>query len=250
MSTTYDKKNAYQFAQEGGNILLFNIDKLEDDCPMLIIDETMADHLHESEVLFLPGTITIVNNKNNVSASYKMNQKVVNQYIAAQVSPPKYNNQKGGAETILLRELEEQSLMGNKWLIFYRSIHGRHPEILTKVKVPKNVKKLDHFFRYTYRNLVEQYDIMMNLMPEVQDIQQWVAKQGKKMDIEEKRELWKKMESYQTYIAIYNPMTNQVETLTYGFPEVIMLELGFDMGQLGKLKELILDECQFLKQTN
>ena len=251
MSTTYDKKVAKSFAHDDGNVLCFRVKDLPDDAPMIVINEEISDYLHEDEVLLLPGSIRIKafdKSKNILLALYTMNQSMVDQYLNAKTPIPTWVEQKGGAESKLIKELQEQQRMGGKWLFFYRCILGRQPEILGQLRVPTGETKIRKFFRYNYRGFISKYESIMNLMTEVQDIKEFIKAHKESLSKEEKMILWKKMWSYNTYVAVYNPVTEEVESLYYGYPDVIVSELGGDVTYPTELlRSMIWEHCSWLR---
>ena len=248
MSTSYDKTTAKKFAQDSGRIIIFPVELLPDDVPFVIINNTIADYLLEDEVLFLPGTIWTNRIKNNIVGKYKMNEPVINQYLSTKLPESKWVKlQQGGYYNG--KTIDDLLSMGGKWLIFHRTIEGREPEILSNVEVPANKKKLIKFFKYDLKSIQDNYEHIMDLMTEVQDIMKILNDKNQQLTELKESELIRKMFSYTTYIAVYNPNTNTVETLYYDICPSLMKELSIDEIWTSKLIQMILNNCSFLDKT-
>lgn len=144
MSTTLDYSVAKKFAgnTQGGNILEFSISKLPENTAFVLINEDVADHLHEREILLLPGNITI-NKKSpssgNIKANYTMNPLIVNIYHEL-ITPHSAGGLDGGGD--LLSELAKPKMlkltdMRGVYVVWYRAILGRPVEVLNNRQLPK-----------------------------------------------------------------------------------------------------------------
>ncbi len=136
MSTTCDHAVSQRFAESNGNIIKFEVKHLSHHVPYVIIDETIADYLFESEYLFLPGTINI--NKQNM-ATYVPNLEIIKYY---------QNTKQGGSNDEEEPELNIPEIaLSNKYIIWYRAITNRPVEIINRMKIPSKYKDVVLFFR-------------------------------------------------------------------------------------------------------
>ena len=140
-------------------------------------------------------------------------------------------------------------LLAGKWHVFHRQIHGRDPEIVGKLPIPTIQKELITFFMHDLGRLEDKYEYIMDLMPEVQDITKILADPTKHLTKSQITDLTHQLCSYTTYIAVYDPLTNQIDTLYYDIPISYLKEMSIDATQMKSIHSLILDNCSFLDLT-
>ncbi len=126
-----------------------------------------------------------------------------------------------------------------KIIIFYRAIYDKDidileildiPKLVKQLKVPKLVKQLEVpklvkqlevpkdssntdmiiFFKVTANNIEFKYNKIANLIPDVIDL-------NKTNSIENTI----KLRTYDTKLAIYNPITHRIDALEYGYVHYI-----------------------------
>jgi hypothetical protein len=104
-----------------------------------------------------------------------------------------------------------------KIIIFYRAIHDKDIDILEILDIPKLVKQLEVpkdssntdmiiFFKVMANNIEFKYNKIANLIPDVVEL-------NKTNSIENIN----KLRTYDTKLAIYNPITHRIDALEYGY---------------------------------
>ena len=95
-----------------------------------------------------------------------------------------------------------------KIIIFYRAIHDKDIDILEILDIPKDSSNTDMiiFFKVTANNIEFKYNKIANLIPYVIDL-------NKTNSIENMI----KLRTYNTKLAIYNPITHEIDALEYGY---------------------------------
>jgi hypothetical protein len=142
--------------------------------------------------------------------------------------------------------------LAGKVFVFHRAIDGRKPEVLGVFPIPKNKKKMIDYYKYTFSALQDRFNNLTDLMPEVQDIMATLSDKSKNLARNERIRLLRREESYEPYIALYNPKTNKIESMYYDMPSEVIRELvGTDTNlRLEQLEELILGRCWLYKETD
>jgi len=210
ISTTEDKTVAERF---GPKILIFKTKDLPDSVPYVTIDDSIADYLFESEILFLPGTISF---DSNLKATYKPMQNILEMC-----------EQFGGGDLNL--EIPDIDLRG-KMVVWYRVVQGRKPDIIDTYVLPKTHKGVEMHFRTKVLPRDSYLQDLKSFIPEYVDLQNTKNKTDKEIE---------KLQSYMVHMAIYDPTKRVVDTLHYGvFPEVVP-EI-FDITQSEQVKQAIL----------
>ena len=236
MATSTDIDIANNFAGDSGNILRFRVSHLPSGVPFVWIDNTIADHLHEKEVLFLPGKITThgLNSSGEIKASYEMNPIIKDMYMSIVASEGKQSGGTGRSEKIPIKP--HQIDLRGKYVIWYRAIKDRKVEILKKMRIPKvHVQK---FFTEIVLPLDDTFERKTDFIPEFQDLKQ---KDDERTDDED--ELYA---SYIVHMAIYDPIEKCVDTLHYGVFDEMFGEVFGDGRRDEEIKKAIIDKCSWL----
>ena len=264
MSTSWKFKIAEGFAKSEGNILIFFLINLPDNLPFVIIDSNIAEELNESEIVFLPyGKIKtkliqdekIIKNLNSKLKKYN-DIKYYNSFFSCNLNKIKYymdNKFSGGNKNKekyidfysyiyeLLEPFENdipKYTLNNKLFIFYRAIINRPVEIFTQLLSPKDDLKLHDFLKFTLDKQENYYNIITNMIPEVQDIHKIKSNltglEFKKMN--------QQLNSYNFYIAVYDPEKKEILDLRYGMFNFMNEECGITCDRDNEIKQVIIDE--------
>ena len=176
MSTTLSKTVANKFSEKNGNIIRFKTKDLPENTKYLIIKGS------EKEILFLPGSIEIVNNKNNRICKYKMNEELVNKYKLLKKIVGGFEDQ--------IPDID----LSDKLVVWHRAIKNRPVEIIGQTFLVKNQERVITQMKAVLRS-DDRFHRVTNLMPEYQDT---------------------KDKTYNIHMAIFDYKNNKVLTLYYG----------------------------------
>jgi hypothetical protein len=238
LSTTWKLKVAEQFAQTGGTICIYPVEHLPDDIPFVVIDKNLGEYFREEEILFLPGTFHSVSRDDLISKfkNFTLIPRYINltKYVPNRTLIEKYREAKpiqiGGRQTSkltskyidfysYLSQLFEPfidtlsvSPSNGKYIIFYRAVIGRPVEIIHFY----NIDKTESFFTEQVKFYDDIYDNITSLMPEVQDIRKILRDNNSTISLEDKLKYRDKLASYNISLALYNPVTREVEDFNYG----------------------------------
>jgi hypothetical protein len=196
ISTSFSKEITTKFASNG-TIITFDVSDLPTNVPFILINHKVADYLDEEEVVFLPGKINI--NKSGLKARWKPKLNLIEKCKAKEM-------QGGRVDKI---KVPKHDLRG-RIVVFWRCIEGRYPEILGQFRLQNTHDGVYLDFEKVVYPRWDHLNGVKNFIPEYIDLD----KIKNKSDVE-KSKWW----SYTVYMAIFNPKTKQVETLTYGIPE-------------------------------
>jgi len=238
IATSWAKTIALDFAKDNGVVLKFNVDDLPDDTPYVIIDQSLADHLVEKEVLLMPGKLTIVKGSHkHFIVTYKPSKIFISMF--------KNPLMMGGTDSPLANEVIPNIDLRRKYAVFYRAIEGRPVEVLASFRLPKTNKEVIPFFKKVIHPQEAYYDRILNLIPEYQDMV--VRNKSNDTTDEERRALRKKLASYWPHIAIYNASVREVEHITYTEYDCLIDELDFDRSRTKEIKDRIAYAMRFCK---
>jgi hypothetical protein len=201
MSTSYKKHVAKSFANKG-KILSFDIKKLPKDTKFAVIDQEIEDYLMEYEVLFLPGTIRILNVSEFVECSYVMNSELVS----------KYSGLSGGGELEDIPEIDPSE----KLVVWYRAIPKKPVQIIAQIFVPK--KNALVFFKQNVLPMDDQIQRYIELIPD-----------------------YNKTNSYNIYMAIYDYKKKHIDTLHYGLFDSFFTNM-FDQTRIKEVESTITEK--------
>jgi hypothetical protein len=94
------------------------VDNIKPTTPVILIDDNIADHLQEDEVLLLPGKMTIKRKNDKYIAKYKMNEILVD-HIKSKVASGGGKASKADKALLNMLSIPKLSLRG-KAGVFYR----------------------------------------------------------------------------------------------------------------------------------
>lgn len=210
-ATSMSKEVAIRFATAStmsGTLLRFKTSTLPQHVPFIIIDEGIEPVFQEKEVLLLPGTFTY---SKQISERELLTTYVPNVVFVQSVlnkSPPKIKTVRGGMNSEVID-------LQNKLIIMYRCIQKRAPDVLGVIYGPTQTSEVGKCMRQM-KDALAYYDQVMNLIPEVQDIQQFMRE-----CVKPNRTSAKKSSLYLSYFAhfaIYDPVTKTVLTTNAFLP--------------------------------
>jgi hypothetical protein len=272
MSTSWDFNVAEGFAEDKGSILIFRTKDLPEDIPMVVIDERICDYLNESEILFLPycDINTILQKSKNLDKHLK-ETKTINYHlgkISYNLSEiKKYINidkMKGGNGNIkkkhvpferffydllkpVAHELPKYTLT-NKTVFFYRAIKDRPVQILKNYECLEETEEgLYRFSKFRLESDVHYYNNITNFIPEVQDLKEYLET-NRDFNDPVRKQARDKLDSYNVYVAIYNPILNKIDDLYYGFFKFMYKECGIDSSRDKEIETAIYDKIQEMKE--
>ena len=212
ISTTEDLSIAQRF---GDKIISFKTSKLPTSVPYVIIDDSIAEYLFESEILFLPGKIDVC----------------IKSYKATYTPKPNLNEmceQYGGGPDIADLEIPKLDLRG-KIVVWYRVVYGRTPEVIDFQNLPNTHKGVELLFR----NKVFPRDTLL------QDMRTYIPEYVDLRDLQNKTDTQcLQLQSYMVHMAIYDPTKNEIDTINYGVFDEVFPEI-FDVSQASNVRKTI-----------
>jgi hypothetical protein len=227
MSTTFDLSVATRFSGASGNMVTFFVKDLPPDTPFVIIDDTIEEYLNEQEVLFLPGTITTQKTSQRIKATYTMH--------------PMFNIIKdltvGGGPLQL--DVPKIDLKG-KYIVWWRAIINRQPEVVGRMEMPKDPKAVQSFFMNEVLPYDDKFQVKNNFIPQYKDLKEKCFKSGL---TEEEMDLYS---SYEVYMALYDAKTKSIPTINYGIFDAMFSEELFDISRRKEVEEVILQDSKHL----
>jgi hypothetical protein len=211
ISTSMSKHVAESFAKKNGSILTFKTSHLPSDVPFILIDEKISGRLHEQEILMLPGHINVKKKNDNIKATYEMNKLFLD--IVS-----KSDKVSGGGDRE--EEYSKNIKLAGKYVVWWRAIKGRDPEIINWMKLPKKKTEVLDFYNEYVIPYDDTFIVKNNFIPEFMDMKKTIFdKADKKQEItKDELELYS---SYMVHMAIYDLKKKHVDTLHYGmFPSM------------------------------
>lgn len=216
ISTTEDLSVAQRFASNGV-VLTFKTSKLPSNVPYVIIDDNIADYLFESEILFLPGIITV---SKDLKATYSPLPNI--KEMCDQIGG-------GGGEDITNLEIPKMDLRG-KIVVWYRVVQGRDPDIMDILTLPKTHKGVEIIFRTKVFPHDAYLQDIRSFIPEYVDLRDKNGKNQFESD---------KVHSYMVHMAIYDPLNKSIDTINYGVFDQVFSEI-FDISRKNSVINTIL----------
>jgi hypothetical protein len=218
------KDVATRFAGKNGTILKFKTSKLPEDVPFVLIDEHLSEYLAEKEVLMLPGMVHIEKKGDNTKATYKMNQ------LFYDLNNRPSTSIDGGGDIDKLYDLsldDEASTsikLAGKYIVWWRAIIGRQPEVINWMRLPKKKKEVFSFFKEYVVPYDESFEVKTNFIPEYADLKKAIfEKDEKRLKITQAE--YELYSSYMVHMAVYDAKKRKVETLHYGMFSEMFSEL-------------------------
>lgn len=211
MSTSRSFNIAKKFAGDSGKIIHLKTKDLPDDVPFVRIDESLADYLHEQEILLLPGTLelTIVNKE--IRGIYNVRRDIMETM----------KTQQGGKtsntmDTFLMSAHTDMNDLKGRIIIWWKHDRKGNAESLNFTKLPN--KNIHDYWKRVVLDIDDYLSSVIQYMSEKTMI----------------------------YMAILNPKTLEIETLHYGMPRSIFIE-HVDVDKYEKrLIESIIEENKWL----
>lgn len=235
MSTSLDAKVASDFAGTTGKVMSFNTSKLPRDTPFVLIDDTIADHLHEKEVLFLPGTISVrTNTSGQFKAEYTMEPIILDIWRDIQST----RNGGGSLEaTLRLHDFGENIDIRGKYVVWWRAITGRPVEIINYMALPRTKADVETYFRDVVTSFDEELVHKTDFIPAYADLKEKGANRTSHED--------DVFASYRVHMAIYDPKQKTVLTHHYGMMSDIYAEFH-DVSRNDEITAAIIEDCAWL----
>lgn len=218
IATSTSKHVAENFARKDESfVVTFKVKDLSEDSIFLIVDDKVADHLQQDEVLFLPGQIEFVKKQNRIYALYKQNEMFLS--MVGEMKGGKYDV----AQTTKV-EIPKTAFIDltGKLVVWYRRIKNRPFEGMGFKFMPEDKDKVVNFFRHEVMPHENVLKCMTQWIPDYQDLKKKVFSNYKSMTEEESD----RYASYEIHMAILDKETKTVLDSHYGVPKNVMNELG------------------------
>jgi len=219
ISTTEDLSVAMRFAKQDGVVITFKTSKLPTNVPYVIIDDSIAEYLFESEILFLPGIITVTKDLKAIYSPLPNVKEMCDQIGG------------GAADEFDITNLKIPKIdLRDKIVVWYRVIQGRDPDILDVRSLPKTHKGVEMMFRTTIFPHDAYLQDMRTYIPEYIDLRDKKGKTPAECE---------KVHSYMVHMAIYDPKNNNIDTINYGVFDEVFPEI-FNVSMKDKVETTIL----------
>ena len=224
MSTSRNIHVAEEFATKRGHIYTFDVNSLPSDFKGILIDETIDFVFQEEEILFLPGTVTLLQkHPRSLHCKYKTNKKYIQQLL--EMTTPQIQEYLGGGGAKMHFTIED--LMGTH-LVFWRAIEGRPVELIETLHVPHTRAKALAYVGKHYRQLLADYDRIMYYIPTYMDLE----KQYRETST---HAILTSMVSYSLHCAIVDPTTRTIKTTHWREGDAYLADI-FDMKRLKEVE--------------
>lgn len=219
ISTTEDLSIAQKF---GEKVLTFKTSKLPTNVPYVVIDDTIAEYLFESEILFLPGTIDVCLKTLKATYTPLPNLKEMCDHYA------------GGGDTtneydVANLEIPKLDLRG-KIVVWWRAVSGHNPEVIDIQTLPNTHKGVELLFRTKIFPRDAYLQDMRTYIPDYVDLRE----RKNKTDVERLQ-----LQSYMVHMAIYNPIQKEIDTINYGVFDEVFPEI-FEVSKSPQVKKAIM----------
>jgi len=106
--------------------------------------------------------------------------------------------------------------------VFYRAINGRDAEVLSVLRAPFKKKDMLHFMRYDLRKTIHFFDNATQIIPDVCELQKSLHTETNDRKL---TKIVSKLTSYNVNIALYDPITQSIDTMNAMVPDDIHEEL-------------------------
>ena len=126
--------------------------------------------------------------------------------------------------------------LSGKYVLFWRAIEGRPVEVLRRCRLPHKVEDIIKYFRTNIDRYDDMYENINLLIPEYQDM---IA-----MPCPRPPDIQRKLTSFTTHTAIYDPKKHRVETIHYGTFRCLFEEI-YGFAREEEVKDAIL-KCDLL----
>lgn len=200
ISTSRHLDVAKRFSGGSGKIIHLKTRELPDNVPFVRIDETLAEYLHEQEILLLPGelTLTIVNKE--IRGIYNVNKNIMDIQHGGKMNE--------SIESLLFTFGDDKMVydLRGRVVIWWKHDGKGNVESLNFTRLPH--KGINEYWKRVVLDIDDYLTSIMDYMPDDCD----------KLLI---------------FMAIVNPKNLEVETLHYGMPRN-MFEEHFDVTKYEK----------------
>lgn len=233
IATTTEITTADDFAEKHGRIFCFDVKDLPNNCPFVYIDDAIADHLYEDEVLFLPGKITVNKNKDNekhLNAIYEPKPEI----IELMKNPFEGGHYKAYDTEYVPIPKSALTNMNGKLIIWHRCIIDEQVQCLRWFQIGK--ENGHTIFRKDVMHLDDDFYSMNSYIPHYTNL-------IKKKDRTEQEEHL--LHSYTVHMAIIDPIEKRILDFRYGIPHNMAKEL-YDTTRDKEIEEVILKECVWM----
>jgi hypothetical protein len=211
---------------------------------LVMIDERLADYLMESEVLLMPGEISIIFcDGAHCQATYRPAVSLLNEYRDITVSRTSLGEMRGGSSIRRLsfaipasRKSVHRPLLElrGKIVVYWRAIVHRKIDILGYHRIPDGSdEEAYEFMRSVVQRAEQSYEHSLERIPEYQDL---VKKVGRSPD-ETRR-----MTSYRVFTMLVDPATKEVVTPHLGLSSSLFRE-SQDIMRLDEARQAALEWC-------
>jgi hypothetical protein len=241
MSTSIDEGIAQVFARQDGTVAHMKVSKLPNNAPFVNIDEHLAEHLNEEEILFLPGRIDVKDKDGQTFLEYTMDEHRVNVYRGVTHHGGHQKSSKDFPTSYLMN-----LTISGKWAIIYRALKGRHVEVLANKRIPRGEKKALEYYQKRVFSHLDVLTSAVSYIPAFTDL----VKDLKDKVIPEAnvKDALATMESYYPKVAIYNPNTQEVEATNFGYGTILLNELKVDLTRDDEIKRAIVSSCSWMER--
>lgn len=209
IATSSSKEIAQMFKIDETSIILhIDINSIQSNTPIIILDNIIP---YEHEVLLLPGIIELVENNNKtILGHYKMNTKIVQEYQSIPY-PDLLLASAGGS---IDDEPDVNMNLCEKRVVWYRAPYNRNVDVLSSIEIPcKTEDESIVFFNDTIRRYDAKMEKMMNVIPEIIDLENSTD------------DVFLKKMSYYPLMAVYDPYLHVVKHIHYGIDTNMFKEL-------------------------
>lgn len=208
ISTSTDIDVAKRF----GNVISLKVSKLPQDVPFVVIDNSIADYLHEKEIVLLPGTLSFPI-PGKYSALYHPLSNI--KEICVQKGD-------GPDMKLIIPHIE----LRERIVVWWRAIVGRKVEVLSWHPLPKTKKDIEREFKESVFPRDESLQNIREFIPE------YIDSTDSKIRL-----------SYGVFMAIYNMNLAKVETISWGVPAELLPEI-FDVKRSQEVEMSIIKEMK------
>lgn len=235
ISTSWKKIVAERFADmkshdNKGLLQCYRVNKLSSNAKYVIIDSTVAPHLRESEILFMPGFIEFDTNTLHkgacVQCKYTPNEKIINAIRKAPM--PKQKKMVGGAEEIDIEKTIREAM--GKRLVYYRVRYQQPVEIFDQLDIPNNWDDAVDVIRFTRVKMEQGFENINEYIPEFTTLRDKIRNGA-----EVTKEMFHTMNGFQMWPALYDPHTQTVITTHFFLPE----DLYYDMFDRKRVRDVV-----------
>lgn len=253
VSFTGRKHVAEKFAGNGV-VLALKTRQLGADFTAILVDETVDRQFHEQEYVFLPGRFEVSNTSDSGSAGttlvkYMPNERLIQDYMDIPLPDiRKISVQSGGSVGTGMEtssSVPDEDMCG-KFVVFYRSIQGRRPDVLQSFRLSRDQVKVDYEVRFTCRRKAEWFEEMSQIIPEYTELLKLAH--DPKVPKARREKAVTRFLSYAVHMGLYDPDAHRVMTLNVECHPQLFAEMHPNIQDRAEdIKKVILE--YFAKRT-